>query len=1040
VGVLLLGQFDYEDTGGSPDEGGYPAKIGTVNYGVSLLSEPTQSAVLEWQAANTGFLIGGEDPTAYSGSFQWTPYYAVNFYWWHTRYTEAKTFAAANGFVFEDMFVHMVQDYTARHPWAQMECFGCFERQWVTGATNGVISDSGGVLTDYSNRACGFTSGTFSFSDYLYVGHELPFDEMNFVLSVAGSSVTGTWQYWDGDSWETLAVTDGTSAFTGDGQITFTPPSDWARTIVNSSWSKYFVRYSITGGTPPTIDTLKGDDWLSSTGTHNCRGWDDDDENIVNSGELMYNPTPPVGATARFKHQARATGFWQTGLLYTNRVYQEEGVYAVARFLANQIVALDEDATGVMVDSLGGTLAGGIIDPADNAEAYSDFPDFFEGTWEESWQTFLTAFGGYIRTDRPGFLFGGNSPFKTYLPYLDWIVYEYAGSPSSNGALERMAYSEDGAGVRYDDFSEEHNPTGKSGVFMLQDVLDHIATDGGGFWDRSNRGPLAALATHYIASNDHTYLHYFTWGAWAYYDTDEIYTWNASTTTLTQAITADSSEDVKDIHVADASAFPDSGVRTLKIGSNVILPSHSTTVPGFSKSSNTLLTTTKPIWYDVDNGAEVRFLSQTYDRMSNYEGSGYPEHTTVWKWANYFPAMYIDVGQPDAGGWNSGQRGEWQTGVWRRDFENAIVLYRKISSRTKENLEDATVYSLGANYKTLYADGTQGDNISEVSLRQAEGAVLFYAGDGPTVESAEVSSNGTQIVITCSESIEPASSITGFSISGASDAEVNTGTASGSTITLSLTGTIVEGETITLSYSSGNVTDTNTPALFLIAFADAAVTNSSSVASVPATITIASSATAINTSTDDDELVVDVPSGTEVGDLLVAVASVNTFRSLTSPTGWTQQFSQTSGSRGKLYLFSKIAAAGDTAGSFTFSGATYLRGHIVVMRITGAIGTFEYESSQSSTFSSVAQCPDLSVASDGSYVLSIETATHSGDSALAGITELYDNDNDIVFQMGIYGEASVSSGLYGGQAIVLSSGSSYTAMATVSITPKLVAA
>jgi hypothetical protein len=1038
MGIFLPGTWGYEDDGGSTDEGGYPLKIGLVNYDTGNISEPTLSQVLEWEGDNADILIGGRDPTTYGGDADWTPYYATNFYWYYQRYKTAKEWAATNGFTFENMFLHMTQDYTSRHPWELMDRFGVYEAQSKTSAENGVICDSGGVLTDYSNRACGIYTSNLTFTDNLYVGHELPFDEMNFVLAAAGSSVTGEWQYWDGDSWETLSVTDGTSAFTSDGQITFTPPSDWARTSVNSSWSKYFVRYHITGGTAPTIDTLKGDDWLSSVGTYNCRGWDATDENIVNSGELAYNPTPPGTATARFRHQSRATGYWQTGLLFTNIAYEEGGVYAISKFLSEQIIGRDENATGVFLDSTGWDLSTGITDPTDDPEVnYTDFRDYAEGTWTAAWENSVTALVTYCQEVEPGYKVGGNTRYVRYLDLYDFAYWEYMNPPHLNGAIKYMDYDPEDVSLSYDCLLPANNPDGKFAVFMHQDVLDYITSEDGAYWDRSNRGPMAVLSSHYIASNDYSYLDYFSFGGWAYYDTDEIYTLESPGTTMTAAITADSSGAVKEIHVADASAFPSSGTRTLKIGDNVILPHSTNSDPGYTKVSDTLLTTTKPIRRDVSIGDTVRFLKQTPDRMSDYEGSGYPSYTDIWKYANFFPAMYVDIGVPDTNGWNSGQRGEWDTNVWRRDFENAIVLFRKGTSRAIAAIEnDAQVYELGANYTPLRSDGTQGDPISEVTLRQAEGAILFPAGAGPSVSSAAVSTDGTEITITCSESVLPASGITGFTITGASNASVNTGTASGSTITLSLTGTIVQGEGITLSYSGGNVTDTGSPALQLIAFADLETTNNSTVSATPDTITIESSAVAINTSTSEDELVVDVPSGTAEGDLLLAVASCLASRSVWTPTGWTKLFEQVA-SIPKLTVFYKIADADDTSGTFTFEGSsTFLRGHICVMRITGHDGSLVYDTVQDGSYTNTVKCPDITVTDEGSYVLSIETCNPAGDSTLAGTTEIYDNDSSVVYQMGIYGESGISAGAFTGRTITLSA-SSYKAAATIAINPAL---
>lgn len=85
--------------------------------------------------------------------------------------------------------------------------------------------------------------------DACYFGFHLPFGKI--VLSNAGGTAgtlgVVTWQYWDGSVWQALsAVSDGTNNFRAgpsQGQeVTYTVPSDWARTTVNSGASLYYVR------------------------------------------------------------------------------------------------------------------------------------------------------------------------------------------------------------------------------------------------------------------------------------------------------------------------------------------------------------------------------------------------------------------------------------------------------------------------------------------------------------------------------------------------------------------------------------------------------------------------------------------------------------------------------------------------------------------------------------------------------------------------------------------------------------------------------
>jgi hypothetical protein len=81
-------------------------------------------------------------------------------------------------------------------------------------------------------------------SDYRYFAHREKFNKLRFNLDTLGTYGTLTWEYWNGSSWTTLSVTDGTNGFHQDGDVTFTPPSDWKPTTVNNIANKFWVRVS----------------------------------------------------------------------------------------------------------------------------------------------------------------------------------------------------------------------------------------------------------------------------------------------------------------------------------------------------------------------------------------------------------------------------------------------------------------------------------------------------------------------------------------------------------------------------------------------------------------------------------------------------------------------------------------------------------------------------------------------------------------------------------------------------------------------------
>ncbi|RLB64979.1 MAG: hypothetical protein DRH04_10955, partial [Deltaproteobacteria bacterium] len=103
--------------------------------------------------------------------------------------------------------------------------------------------------------------------DAIYFGSDYKFSKVRINVSTAGSysDVTIVWEYWDGSTWATLTVTDGTNGFTtsGTNEVSFTPPSDWAKTSVNGQ-SAYWIRARATFGASPSITTapLGAQMWL----------------------------------------------------------------------------------------------------------------------------------------------------------------------------------------------------------------------------------------------------------------------------------------------------------------------------------------------------------------------------------------------------------------------------------------------------------------------------------------------------------------------------------------------------------------------------------------------------------------------------------------------------------------------------------------------------------------------------------------------------------------------------------------------------------
>jgi len=96
--------------------------------------------------------------------------------------------------------------------------------------------------------------------DYLYIGSKTEqFTEVDVVMDVLGVAGTIVWEYWDGDSWEVVSVTNG--EFTGNARAYWTAPGDWVKYIIGAIHADpmYYIRAhaSVSPDTNPDVIYVK---------------------------------------------------------------------------------------------------------------------------------------------------------------------------------------------------------------------------------------------------------------------------------------------------------------------------------------------------------------------------------------------------------------------------------------------------------------------------------------------------------------------------------------------------------------------------------------------------------------------------------------------------------------------------------------------------------------------------------------------------------------------------------------------------------------
>lgn len=108
--------------------------------------------------------------------------------------------------------------------------------------TNQTTANNSSAINDIS-----LLPSTPSPSDAYYWGHAEKFNQMKINISQATSSGFATllWEYWNGSSWTSLSnLSDGTNTYQnlGNNIVSWSTPSGWAKTSVDSLGPFYFIR------------------------------------------------------------------------------------------------------------------------------------------------------------------------------------------------------------------------------------------------------------------------------------------------------------------------------------------------------------------------------------------------------------------------------------------------------------------------------------------------------------------------------------------------------------------------------------------------------------------------------------------------------------------------------------------------------------------------------------------------------------------------------------------------------------------------------
>jgi hypothetical protein len=671
----------------------------------------------------------------------------------------------------------------------QSDLSPCHPKWWIRGVVSGasqtpvvsrivgdpwtidqsVMLTNDGGYADVTNSARSSTDSLrITVGSELYVGYYLKTKSVTSAIAACGPGLSncGTtsvnvatarvggsvaWQYWNGSTWASLSITDGTAGLTQTGLLTFAAPADWATTAVNGN-TQYWFRAVVTGATTdPILNSVTNAQWTR------LRGWDPTDPDIITCcGGIEYNPSPSVASSARWKHQSRIINFFDpapppdaTLMNMSSTCASIGGKNPWGKYLSDRYIArlTANGLDGIMFDN-------GDVYQYEKFDMSTDYESYL--TWTLPYKAATIALNQQISDDMeaaiPGVYVGKNAGSAdqdrdvSLVP--DWALNEEAARLDLSSSV-RYSASTDGTDTGYDDYLPANNPSNTKGAIMYMDGTtsgyaggassQDSRDDSGAYytWEKRNRRPILALALHLIGQNENTHFMYnaFTLNN-GYSNLDQVRYHTGVETTLAAQLNANPvTGSTKTLQLTDPTGFGASNT-IIQIGGTVEDHGNGEHILMTSLSGSTY-TFSEAVYNTWPAGTPVYAVSLK-NQSSWVDGVDDPE--TVCYYNIWFPAMGVDVGVPDTSGHNGGARDTaWRTGddlgdsgatgIMRRDYTNALVFARgRRSSETAARMNTplpATPIALGGTYYPLKASGKTGPGVTTLQLRAGEAAILM---------------------------------------------------------------------------------------------------------------------------------------------------------------------------------------------------------------------------------------------------------------------------------------------------------------------------
>jgi hypothetical protein len=798
IGLCLISQAQVvfssgaQITGGTLTPIGLPASFpltGATSYNLNMSSVPV-STLGPWAMSRFTLInANGKDFTPYRGANNaWVTYFGGCCVYGFQTYKYIFSMAATQGFSNpEGAFVHITTDYTTADTYASYDQFDYEEMPTANGygspiqAVNGVFVYNGMMYIDKTVQSycpqpgtagtCPtYTAAPYTFTYQLYFGNQIPFDTANLVIS--SSTATGVaYQYWNGSAWTNFTpITDTTSGMTATGQIVNPPPSDWVRTVVNGSQSKYWWRITLGGGSV-TINRLYG--VAPKTGT-TAWGYSRSAcvSQLINVGtDVEYCGTPGTGHSAHFLQQSRALTGYIT--FWLNPSYKQ-GAKLIAAYVEQAAAAGSlkyPGQNGILLDNAGGSPTAKISGLSTSS---TDFDNVRYSTWQAAWADTYTATHALFNADygtTPKWWDGVNvgTPSNTALngrldTAMNWTL-------SENFELTNNALNANTAAELYFCNNTLWCPMGlgsnpNNSILMdsilgnqIAGVLDGSGSTVGNYhlWDMADRDPMMALAMFWIYRTDNVGFIYNTVGFNYFGVLDDYYYFVNSNATLNGPISPAVCTSASPCSIPLTQALGVPCPKGWEVGC-VIRIGGKDVAQVSNYSGATLSATTKAIVNSYSPGATIEYVVQSNQSMDS------PLHTPIYMYGSWFPAMAVNLGTPDstygfnypcngsylqaspgclavtglsakgAGSTCNNANRNWCSPLLRRDFTGGphgytLVLVRpasyqnRVMGSTEYDVPGAP-YSLPSAMYQLHADGSFTGPISSVTLKGGEAGIF----------------------------------------------------------------------------------------------------------------------------------------------------------------------------------------------------------------------------------------------------------------------------------------------------------------------------